>query len=388
MENNPSNHLTNLEKSLPSLCYYDEDFYNKELSEIWSKNWIYVCHKSRLSKKLSYETIKLGKQSVIIVKDSKDKLKAYYNTCRHRGSILCQESSGKLSSKAFVCPYHQWSYHIDTGELLKIASFSNTPDGFDKKNFSLFPVKLKEWRGCIFINLNSNAIWDENLLFQRTPDAFKNFPIEDMIVSNVWEKTINCNWKSFWENFNECLHCPNVHPELTQLVPMFTRRIINPQDLSGWVPKTKESDPKFSGGLKKGAQTWSEDGYAQGCQINSLSESDLLKGHIYASSWPSVFIGGYADHIRIVRVTPAESEKVTITSEWLFEEETLKNENYDRENVISFACRVMEQDALACELNQKGIHSSPYQNGVLMPEEYVIKKFHDWLRGQLKTSKI
>ena len=169
---------------------------------------------------------------------------------------------------------------------------------------------------------------------------------------------------------------------------MFTRRIINPQDLSGWVPKTKESDPKFSGGLKKGAQTWSEDGYAQGCQINSLSESDLLKGHVYASSWPSVFIGGYADHIRIVRVTPTESEKVTITSEWLFEEETLKNENYNKENVISFACRVMEQDALACELNQKGIHSYPYQNGVLMPEEYVIKKFHDWLRGQLKTSKI
>ena len=146
MENNPSNHLTNLEKSLPSLCYYDEDFYNKELSEIWSKNWIYVCHKSRLSKKLSYETIKLGKQSVIIIKDSKDKLKAYYNTCRHRGSILCQESSGKLSSKAFVCPYHQWSYHIDTGELLKIASFSNTPDGFDNslirslRSLSVFPI--------------------------------------------------------------------------------------------------------------------------------------------------------------------------------------------------------------------------------------------------------
>ena len=119
-----------------------------------------------------------------------------------------------------------------------------------------------------------------------------------------------------------------------------------------------------------------------------MSESDLLKGHVYASSWPSVFIGGYADHIRIVRVTPTESEKVTITSEWLFEEATLKNENYDKENVITFACRVMEQDALACELNQKGIHSSPYQNGVLMPEEYVIKKFHDWLRGQLKTSKI
>ena len=146
-------------------------------------------------------------------------------------------------------------------------------------------------------NLNENALWNPDEIFQRPPHAFNNFPVEDMVCGHVWEKIIDSNWKSFWENFNECLHCPNVHPELTQLVPMFTRRIINPQDLSGWVPKTKESDPKFSGGLKKGAQTWSEDGYAQGCQINSLSESDLLKGHVYASSWPSVFIGGYADHI-------------------------------------------------------------------------------------------
>ena len=88
MENNPSNHLTTLEKSLPSLCYFDEEFYNKELLEIWSKNWIYVCHKSRLNKKLSYETISLGKQSIIVLRDSKENLRAYFNTCRHRGSSL------------------------------------------------------------------------------------------------------------------------------------------------------------------------------------------------------------------------------------------------------------------------------------------------------------
>ena len=136
---------------------------------------------------------------------------------------------------------------------------------------------------------------------------------------------------------------------------MFSRRIINPQDLPDWIPKSKDSDPKFSGGLKKGAETWSENGLAQGCKSNSLTESDLLKGHVYASSWPSIFIGGYADHVRIVRVSPIESEKVKISAEWLFEKKTLKNKNYNKENVISFACKIMEQDAKACELNQKGI---------------------------------
>ena len=90
-----------------------------------------------------------------------------------------------------------------------------------------------------------------------------------------------------------------------------------------------------------------------------------------------------SDHIRIVRVIPSGSEKVTILAEWLFEKKTLENKKYNKDNVIKFAKRVMEQDAHACELNQKGIHSHPYKNGFLMPEEYVIKKFHDWLRKQL-----
>ena len=383
MDNLTSNHLKKIELSLPSEYYFDESFYIKELKKIWSKNWIYVCHVSRLKKKLAYLTVSIGKQNIIIVQNSEGKLKAYFNTCRHRGSILCEKETGVLKSKVFVCPYHQWSYSVDTGQLLKVASFSELPDGFKKDAFSLFPIKLKVWRGCVFINLKSDASFDENSLFQRNPEPFKNFPIEEMIVSNVWEKTINCNWKSFWENFNECLHCPNVHPELTDLVPMFTRRIINPVDLPGWVPKTDISDPKFSGGLKKGAQTWSEDGSAQDCQIQSLTEEEILKGHVYASSWPSMFIGGYSDHIRIVRVIPSGSEKVTILAEWLFEKKTLENKKYNKDNVIKFAKRVMEQDAHACELNQKGIHSHPYKNGFLMPEEYVIKKFHDWLRKQL-----
>ena len=130
MNINETNHLTKLEKSLPAHWYFDEKFYNKELSKIWSNNWIYVCHKSRLEKKLSYLTISIGKQSIVILNDTKRKIKAYFNTCRHRGSVLCNQSNGKLKSKLLVCPYHQWSYFADTGELLQIASFSKLPKGF------------------------------------------------------------------------------------------------------------------------------------------------------------------------------------------------------------------------------------------------------------------
>ena len=110
MDNLTSNHLKKIELSLPSEYYFDENFYIKELKKIWSKNWIYVCHVSRLKKKLSFLTLSIGKQNIIIVQNSEGKLKAYFNTCRHRGSILCEKETGVLKSKVFVCPYHQCSY--------------------------------------------------------------------------------------------------------------------------------------------------------------------------------------------------------------------------------------------------------------------------------------
>ena len=93
MDNLTSNHLKKIELSLPSEYYFDENFNIQELKKIWSKNWIYVCHVSRLKKKLSFLTLSIGKQNIIIVQNSEGKLKAYFNTCRHRGSILCEKET-------------------------------------------------------------------------------------------------------------------------------------------------------------------------------------------------------------------------------------------------------------------------------------------------------
>ena len=58
--------------------------------------------------------------------------------------------------------------------------------------------------------------------------------VEDYNVGHVWSKTINCNWKIFWENYSECLHCPNLHPELSELVPLYGRRLVDIKDDPQW----------------------------------------------------------------------------------------------------------------------------------------------------------
>ena len=375
------NALTRAEPALPAAWYRCADHHAREMAAIWQKGWVYVCRASALGR-LDYRTVQVGTQNAIVLRDGNGELRAWLNVCRHRGSVLCPGNAGTLGARLLVCPYHQWSYAADDGRLVKTSSFAE-PDGFDRRDHGLFPVALAEWRGCVLINLDPDAQFDPATDFQRPPDNLVNFPLEDMVTGLLWESEIACNWKVFWENFNDCLHCPNVHPELVDLVPMYQRRIINPRDVPDWAAHEGSADATFRGGMRPGAETWSMDHSAQGRVIPSLTSEDLARGHTYASVWPTFFIAGYPDHVRIVHMMPLGPERMRLSAEWLFPAETLDDPNYDIANVVDFAVLVMEQDARACELNQRGLHAAPFTQGVLMPEEYLLKRFHDWVRGAL-----
>jgi len=308
-------------------------------------------------------------------------LHGFHNTCRHRGSLLCEAVEGQLgTSGRIVCPYHQWTYDAEDGGLLRTSSFVE-PEGFDKSLYGLFQVAIVEWRGCVFLHPDFDTPWDANNVFQRPADNFANFPLETMVVGHTWHTEMSCNWKTFWENFNECLHCPAVHPELTDLVPLYGRRIIHPRDVPDWTDHVQSNDPRYRGGLRDGAETWSVDGSVQGHAIQSLTSEELARGQTYASTWPSVFIAGYADHVRIVTLRPLGPERTDLVAEWLFPPETLADPSYKLENVVDFGRLVMEQDAKACERNQRGLHAAPLKAGVLMPEEYLLERFHNWIRA-------
>ena len=242
---------------------------------------------------------------------------------------------------------------------------------------------MKVWHGLIFLNFDNKAKWDLKKVFVDYSSAFKALNVEDYKVGHVWSKTINCNWKIFWENYSECLHCPNLHPELSELVPLYGRRLVDIKDDPQWKKFINEKDPKFQGGLKNGAETWSMDGSAQGHKTKYLEDQKDFPGYIYMTTWPSMFLAIFTDHIRTVRILPLGNETTEVTAEWFFTSKTINDKNYKMKSVVDFSVTVMEQDGEACELNQKGVHNPSIKSGVLMPEEYEIKKFHDWLKRKI-----
>ncbi len=371
------NGLVVAEPTLPSHAYFDPAHHGHELRSIWYGKWVYLCRADTLAGPMSFRTFDIGTQNILVLRNSDDVLKAFHNTCRHRGSVICPEREGRLKSKLIVCPYHQWAYDGD-GNLVRTSSLSQAPD-FCSGDYGLYNVALTEWRGCVFVCLDQEPPSFEDS-YGRDAGIIDNWPLETLVVGHTWRKTMACNWKVFWENFNECLHCPNIHPELSDLVPLYSRRVSQPRDDPDWQDHAGSEDPKLVGGLRGGAVSWTMDGAAAGHAFERLTDAERALGQAYFVSLPSVFIASHADYMRIVRILPTGPEETDLEVEWLFAQSTLDDPAFDLSRVVDFAVTVLEQDAAASELNQKGLRSIRHDHGVLMPEEHHVHRFQTWVR--------
>jgi Rieske 2Fe-2S family protein len=374
------NGLKQLERTLESSWYFDALHYQRELSAIWRRNWVYLCRFDSLPAAPSFRSFSIGDQPVLLVRDQAGEVRAFYNTCRHRGSTLCPAPSGRLPTGQITCPYHAWSYRLD-GSVAKIPS--RRPEGYlDTQQLSLYPIALRNWRGFLYVNLGADANPSAEH-FNSNRDTFGNWPLEELAVGRTLTKRIQCNWKIFWENYNECLHCPGVHPALSSLVPIYKRGIMEPRDDPEWRAHAGADDPAYGGGLRPGAETWSLDGQVVGARFPGLTEEEKRLGYHFMTSLPSHYLVLHVDHVRSSRVLPLGPESTELQIEWLFPPQTLTDPKLDIARACDFSAQVMAEDGAACELTQTGLHAAPHVQGRLLPEDYDVYRFQQWVRQQL-----
>jgi glycine betaine catabolism A len=372
--------LTQTIPALPASYYYDPAHYQRELTRLWYRHWIYVCRSSAIAEPRSFRILELGDQSILVVRGEDRIVRAFHNTCRHRGAALCRTPEGRFPAAGIVCPYHSWRYNL-RGELVQTSSLA-VGEGFELKDFPLYGLPVTEWNGFVFAALTPSpppfaASFDLPL---NRLDAWQ---LSELVVGHTLSKTIRCNWKVFWENYNECLHCPGVHPRLAQLVPLFGRALLERRDDPRWQDHAHDDDPKYAGGLRLGAESWTMDGKPVGVPFPGVSPEDRKAGHVYMTSVPSVFIVAHLDYVRVVRLRPLGPELTHMSIEFLFLPETLTDPRHNLMSAVEFTDIVMSEDAGICELNQRGLHALPHTQGVLMPEEYALRQFHDWVRSEL-----
>ena len=369
--------LDQLEPTLPSHYYYDEAHHKLELERIWYRQWLCVGRSDKVPATGDYQVVEVGNQSVVITRDEQAQLRAFHNTCRHRGSILCEQQSGSFRRGRIVCPYHAWTYALN-GEL------QSTPwrlgDGdFDTTKFSLYDVAVGEWAGFIFINLDPQAGAFDPSVLGELPARFANWHLADSVTAHTIVTDLACNWKVFCDNFSECYHCPGVHPELCSIVPLYGQAIAGANQLQTGATNVSP--------LADGAVTWTMSGKTDLPWFEGITDEQRTAGHTFGVFRPTGYLVAHVDYARVVHMLPLGPETTRLQVSWMFPSATLDDPHYSLEKTIEFGELVVRQDGRACELNQKGLRSNRHESGVLVAQEIGVHEFHLWVRESLRDER-
>lgn len=376
--------LSDIQPSLPTRMYLDPDHYARELRAIWYASWVYLCRAEDLAHERDFRVIEVGSQSILVTRDSDMRLHAFHNTCRHRGSVLCTEEAGRFRGPSIVCPYHQWTYTLD-GRLRGTPNRLESPD-FRNDDYPLYRVALEERAGFVFVHLGADPPPLEEAFVPlpgSEPEPLTNWRLEELRVGYRTQILVECNWKIFWENYNECLHCPNVHPELAQIVPTYGKGLLSEHELGADQIQDERDSTEFEPRLAEGAVTWTVDGRSQLPTLPGLSQEEKTRGQTYWTLEPGFYVVAHRDYARCARILPRGTELTEIQMEWLFLPSVLAREDFDLDHATALGQLVVEQDARACELNQRGLRALPHEHGVLVKQEYWVQQFQQWVLKRL-----
>jgi len=190
---------------MPKSVYTSDAFLQKEISEIFAKEWFCVGRVDGLPNPGDFMALELAGQPVMVVRDHRGILRAQANVCRHRMSVLLE---GRGNRRTIVCPYHGWTYGLD-GRLRGAPAMTRN-EGFDRSQYRLPQIRCEEWLGWILVSLNpeiesaaSKLARIEKMIGDYDMASYKQAFFE------TWEW--NTNWKVLAENFMESYHLPVCH---------------------------------------------------------------------------------------------------------------------------------------------------------------------------------
>ena len=205
-------------RSLEARYYTDPAVFHLENTGLLRRTWQFAGHVSQLGRPGDYFTFSIGGENLFCVRDRDGTIRAFYNVCQHRAHELVQ---GTGNSRTIVCPYHAWTYEL-SGQLRSGPNISSI-EGFDRKSICLTPVRIEDFCGFLFANLDPDAepmdVW-----FPEARDQLAEFvPHHDSLAPVEWvEVTEKCNWKVSVENYSECYHCALNHKT-------FAKGVIKPE---------------------------------------------------------------------------------------------------------------------------------------------------------------
>ena len=358
--------------TLSGADYTSSAVYADERERVWYSAWICVGRSEEISAPGDYLVRDVAGESIFAVRNRVGQVRAFYNVCAHRGTkLLDDEPACGHVGKAFKCPYHAWSYDLD-GQLLGTPNV-HEDELFERSDYPLHAVAVDEYAGFVFVSLGAEppplpvALRDSN----ETITDFDRYRMADLRVARRITYDVSANWKIVVENYNECLHCPNIHPELVQVVPLYRYGEV-------WDGETRDGGNE----MRDGATSFTATGSSDLPRFPGLLAEDY--GMYYGVfQFPNLMVNLHPDAVMSYLVYPRDANHTTVISEFLFRPETIASPSFRPEPVVELWDLISRQDWAVCERAQLGVSSRSYRSGVYPRKDRLLFDFNERWRREM-----
>ena len=230
------------------------EFYDLEMAYLWPKVWQWACREEHIPNTGDYYVYDIGHYSAIVVRGTDKKIRAFINSCPHRGMAFADPGTSGSGKQFLRCPFHGMSWQLD-GSLKEIPCRWDFPHVTDEE-FGLDEIRCETWGGFVFINFDKQCIPLLEYL-EVLPEHFRNWGLENRYVAMHTFKELPGNWKMCMEGFLEAYHVLATHPEglrgsswANTQYDIFGRNITRfLQNLSTGNPHMDQTEPEIYGVL-------------------------------------------------------------------------------------------------------------------------------------------
>jgi Rieske 2Fe-2S family protein len=358
--------------TLGSADYVGQEVYDEERERIWWGDWVTIGRSEEVANPGDFVVKDLAGESIFLVRNADGELKGFYNVCSHRGTKFLDDDASGNVRKAFRCPYHAWTYDLN-GRLIGTPNVAED-EHFDRSLYPLHPFGVGEYAGFVFVNLarEPRPLMEALTDGAESITAFERFKMDELRVGVRIVYEVEANWKIIVENYNECLHCPQVHPELVQVVPLFRFGEV-------WDEETRDD----GNWMVDGATSFTKDGKSELPKFPDLLPEDY---RMYYGSYefPNLMLNLHPDAVMYYIGLPKGPTHTQVVSEYLFRPETIADpELFKPEPVVEFWDLISKQDWDVCARAQTGVGSRAFKAGVYPRQDRFLYNFNEEWRAAM-----
>lgn len=399
--------------------YYSPEFMRQEWEHMWTRTWQIGCTLAELPEPGCVVTAQIGRESIILLRDEEQQVRAFYNVCQHRGNRMVQCEHTRV--KRLVCNYHSWAYGLN-GSLLIAKDSEDFSRGNPVGKLGLKSLRCETFGGLVWFNMDEQA----NSLRESlgvVAEQLEAYEMERMVRVMHLTGEVNCNWKVIQDNFNESYHVQSLHRELSTHIDdayqntefEIYRNGHSRMKMKGALPAGSGKSKKVQAPLDDIMRGWGLDpddfagragdvrlamqaqkralgeerGYSQYAR---LSDDQLSDYHHY-TLFPNLSLTMAAEAYQILRpmphptdpqkclfdhwyfVRPAHGETEAATPLGMMPMAPGPHEVFVHgEQSLGF---VADQDLSVAVAQQKGFHSRGYSDAYLADQESRVRRYHE-----------